>query len=458
MLQYLLALTQVLRKAGFNIAPSDITDCLQALSLIELNFDNFKLVLKACFVKNTNDLEVFEKIFQAFLSTKAISQSTKTMLTPNDCTYLESKASYSDGRGLGKSGAGSSGLLNSIINEDYAQMRKLIAAALMLATDDIAAVAPENFPELLARMHINLELAMVENHLEKYYQNQPELLNRYNSLLEKVKAETELVLVTYLAKNNQSLEVIESYASSLNYKETNFGKLAKEQVNLVHKQIVKLGKKLAVRMARRYKAAKKGQVSLYYTVRKAYSTGGKVIKIIKRKKIPKKPELLVLCDLSNSVKQYSMFFLLLVHFLQKKFRSVHTLIFVDRLEDITKFILQHDFPQVVEKSLFNTGISSTGFSDFGRVFSDLCRDYRTLLKPKTTVIILGDAKNNWRPSRVESMQYMAKSCAKIYWLNPRPRAKWYAEDSVLDVYRPYLKAIYECSTLAQLELVANQIF
>lgn len=457
MLQAIITFVGYLRKAGFTISGAEIESCLQALALIEPSRENFKQVLQCSFVKSQADAEAFSKLYHAFFSLQTHCDFKVRGSQESSFSYLQQHSAHTDGRGVGQSGAGGSSLCQALLSEDFTQIRKLINAALRIVTDESAAVNKETIHELLRKLKINLDWAMTEHQLFQKLDHQPDRLYYYQSLLHKVEMELELELVKWLARKD-STRTLERYAYSLNYRQLAFNQLSKEQFALVKKQVLKLGRRLAVRSGRRGKAAKRGQISMRYTVRSAFKTGGTVLKVVRRKKVPGKPELLLLCDLSNSVIQFSHFFLLLVHAMQKRFRSVRTMIFVDRLEDITTYIQKHDFPEVVEKSLFNSGISASGFSDFGRVFCDLYKFHSSLLKPKTTLIILGDAKNNWRPPRTEAFQAIAAKCDKVYWLNPRPRSTWFEEDSILHLYMPYINAVYECRNLEQLRVIAKQIF
>ncbi|MDS1030758.1 VWA domain-containing protein [Bacillota bacterium LX-D] len=460
MVKSIVSFARYLRKAGFSISTIEIMDCIEALSLVEFDVKVFEQVLRCSFVKSQEEADLFHKLFTVYFHLMKYSlpeQTNGQIKSPLDnLTPSEKRASNTDGRGVGQSGIGGPSLLQAFLNKDYGLIRKIITAQISLLDLNNSEVVPQTIADYLRQIQLNLDWFMLENQLLKQSQEDTRKKEYYNDLLKKVKLQIETELIKHLSEKLDA-DFLTAYAEASNYKNTEFGKLSQEQYALIQKQIIKLGKRLAIKDGRRSKDARQGDFSFKSTIRKAFSTGGKVLKIVNRKRKPGKPELLVLCDVSNSVAQFSQFFLLLVFAVQKRFSAVHTLIFVDRLEDITNFILRNDFTEVANKALFNTKISASGFSDFGRVFNDISTDYVNLLKHNTTVIILGDAKNNWREPKVEALKFIADKCAKVYWLNPKDQSSWYQEDSILELYEPYVNKVYQCSNLKQLYTIANKI-
>ena len=79
------------------------------------------------------------------------------------------------------------------------------------------------------------------------------------------------------------------------------------------------------------------------------------------------------------------------------------------------------------------------------------RKFPDALSENTTVIIVGDAKNNWFPHKAEELRDIRSQCKKLLWLNPEPKEQWDTEDSVVRYYLPYCDVMAECRNLKQLE-------
>ncbi|MHB1125508.1 MAG: VWA domain-containing protein [Bacillota bacterium] len=170
-----------------------------------------------------------------------------------------------------------------------------------------------------------------------------------------------------------------------------------------------------------------------------------------------RPELVLLCDVSGSVARFSEFMIQLVYTAQKRFRWLRSYIFIDRIAEVSDLFGQLGMDEAVRLAYRRGGFSNSGLSDFGAVFRIFERQHLSALSRKTSVIILGDARNNWRSPRVESLAALTNQAGKIFWLNPRPSMLWYTEDSVLAQYQPYCHNVLECRNLEQLERISRMI-
>ena len=129
---------------------------------------------------------------------------------------------------------------------------------------------------------------------------------------------------------------------------------------------------------------------------------------------PSRPDLWLLCDMSNSVRQFSCFMLLFVAILQRRFNRVRSFAFVDRLQEITEFLGEEDMSRVRLR-----GHDLTGYSHYGEVLRQFHVEHLDTLTRKTTVIILGDARNNWNAvDGHEVLEEVREAAAALYWLNP----------------------------------------
>ncbi len=189
-----------------------------------------------------------------------------------------------------------------------------------------------------------------------------------------------------------------------------------------------------------------------HTIHRSLASGGVPIDVVDRRPRKHRPELFVLCDVSGSVAEFAGFTLTLISALADELRSTRTFAFVDAIDEISA--LMESNTRVIEPwQLLQSGrvIGDDGHSDYGRVFESFWERYgRHGLSPRSTVVVVGDARGNHRPARAEVVAEIAARARRVYWLNPEPRAEWNTTDSVQALYAPHCSAVYEVRTLAQL--------
>jgi uncharacterized protein with von Willebrand factor type A (vWA) domain len=247
-------------------------------------------------------------------------------------------------------------------------------------------------------------------------------------------------------------------AVALNAAKTAFNRLDYLQAREIRRKLVMLGRRLAARKGYRYAPSSRGKVDLRRTACLAGKTGGVPFKLLKRDRKPERPEIVILCDLSGSVASFSRFMLLLVSAMQDKFRLARSFAFVDAVEEVTPLIGGWDAEKKIAGILRKTRIWQTGFSDYGAVWRQFADSFPDVVNDKTSLFILGDARNNYKPDGVSHFAWIAAKARRVIWLNPAPVEQWNREDSIIDTYRPYCTAVLECRNLEQLEKVVRHVF
>ena len=166
-----------------------------------------------------------------------------------------------------------------------------------------------------------------------------------------------------------------------------------------------------------------------------------------------RPEVFTLCDVSGSVADFAGFTLTLISALAGELAATRSFAFVDAVDEITDVV--DACPGVVEPwQILQRGrvIGADGHSDYGTVLAAVPRPLRARgLGDRSTVIITGDARNNYRPDRRRHPgRAIAHRARAVYWLNPEPRDQWDATDSALGRLCPPLPHVFEVRTLHQL--------
>jgi uncharacterized protein with von Willebrand factor type A (vWA) domain len=171
-----------------------------------------------------------------------------------------------------------------------------------------------------------------------------------------------------------------------------------------------------------------------------------------RPRRPRRPEIFVLCDVSTSVTSASVFFLSVLHALHDAFRKMRSFVFIERISEVTDvFERERNFQNISQAITRDAGVADvSGYTDYGRVWTEFLTELDDELHPRATVIVLGDARTNGRPPREDVFEQIADRAGRTFWLNPEPRLYWNYGDSVIGVYEQYCEA-YECWTTSQLE-------
>lgn len=219
-----------------------------------------------------------------------------------------------------------------------------------------------------------------------------------------------------------------------------------------------LARRIATRLARRRQRAHTGRVDVRRTLRRSLSTGGVPLDLALRRRRPHHPELYVLCDISGSVAEFSVFTLTLMSALSAELPHTRSFVFVDALDEVTTLL--EDTGHQIEpwQLLRNTNvIGETGHSDYGAVFREFVDRIGSDLSNRATVLITGDARSNYRPPGSAAFAELARACRSVFWLNPEPRDQWGQHDSDVEAYLPHCAAAFEVRTLEQLEAAIERI-
>jgi uncharacterized protein with von Willebrand factor type A (vWA) domain len=220
-----------------------------------------------------------------------------------------------------------------------------------------------------------------------------------------------------------------------------------------------LVRRLAARLRLRRQTVRTGRVDMRRTARRSVGTGGVPLDVVYRRPRAHKPELFSLCDVSGSVADFAGFTLTLISALAGELAGTRTFAFVDAVDEITEIVERATTPvepwQILQRGRV---LGADGHSDYGAVLSGFWEDYgRAGLTHRTTVVIAGDARSNYRPERADLLRTMARRARAIYWFDPEPRAEWNSTDSVIGSYAPYCDRVFEVRTLRQLAAAVEAI-
>ena len=224
------------------------------------------------------------------------------------------------------------------------------------------------------------------------------------------------------------------------------------------KETKNLGLILANKFVKYTKSASRGKLLFRKTIRKSLKNGGSLYDIVLKPKIKKKPRLILLCDISGSMALYSLFGLTLIFGVVQRFRSVHAYVFIDGITDVTKELRNLKINNI-NKILtnWNKYVHVDGHSDYDKSFKNLLDEKIINNASFNTLIVIGDARNNYRPINKETVDKLSKKFQNIYWMNPERSQYWNTGDSQFHHYQSISKKHSEVRNFEQLKTFINSI-
>ncbi|MCI0544957.1 MAG: VWA domain-containing protein, partial [Actinobacteria bacterium] len=241
-----------------------------------------------------------------------------------------------------------------------------------------------------------------------------------------------------------------------------------EDVDLMHATVSDLAemeaaigpltRKLAARLARR-RRRRSGRLDFRRTVRRSLATGGVPADPQFRHPRPHRPEVWLLCDVSGSMATFSRFTLQFTHAMSTHFSKLRSFAFVDTIDEVTDFFGPGiDFGSAVARITTEAEVVwLDGHSDYGNSLETFLSRYGRQITPRTTLIVTGDARNNYRPPRDGVLADIAKAARAVIWLNPEPHAYWDTGDSTMSHYARHCTSVHEVRTLRQLERFVEEL-
>jgi uncharacterized protein with von Willebrand factor type A (vWA) domain len=440
----LLELGEELRKEGVAVGTSELLDAFAVLREIEwTEQEDFREALAATLAKSQEDRRTFELVFDRFFF-RAVEL-----------------AAVREGVREGQPGSETGELdLEELSEAQLDALRRQIAAALRDGADGAMRDLARMAIAALARRDggsgvIGVDVQRIRRALGLRAEPQPELpeddprreglpreaLRRFEALLRRELERAQVQRTGTLPPARPLGELDRALPS---------GPL--QDLAAVHRVVAQLRRRLATQGHQTRGHRHHAHVDVRRTMRASLQTGGVPVVLKYRPRRPRRPEVYVLCDVSTSVTSASVFFLSVLHALHDSFRKMRSFVFIERISEVTDiFERERDFKAANERISADAGVADiSGYTDYGRVWSELLQLIGDDLGPRATVIVLGDARTNGRDPRADAFAAIAARAGRTFWLNPEPRLYWNYGDSVIAAYERHCTA-FECWTTAQLE-------
>ncbi|WP_433433418.1 vWA domain-containing protein [Nonomuraea sp. CA-141351] len=229
-----------------------------------------------------------------------------------------------------------------------------------------------------------------------------------------------------------------------------FLRITKADLARLRREVYPLARRLATRLTIKQRKGRRGRLDFRRTMRASLQSGGVPLTTHFRPPRPHRPELVILCDTSDSVSSFAHFTLLLTYALREQFTKVRAFGFVDTVDEITRFFVPGaDVVEAMTRLANEADMVRFGRTNYGHSLERFAERYGDAIGPKTSLLILGDARSNYQPPALDVLRSLVSRSRHAYWLNPEPTAQWDTGDSVASEYGTVVP-MYECRNVAQL--------
>ena len=465
MLDVLQGFVHELRAAGLPVSMTENLDAMHAVEHIDIaERDVFKAALGATLVKHHNHWKAFETVFDVYFSLWSPGVGGEDGIEGDDLwESLLSEASGGGGGGQMDRDELAQMLLDALMSGDRDALRQLAAMAVtmfagmepgrpvggtyylyrtlrQLDLDDLGA-------RMMGRAREAGDVDVDEGELAERLQRE-DFDARLRELKELVEAEIRRRLVA-----DRGVEAMARTLRKPLPEDVDFMHASRDEMIALQRAIYPLTRALAARLAQRRRRRHRGTLDFRKTVRASLSYGGVPAEPKFKNPHPSKPEIMVIADISGSVASFARFTLQFVYAMASQFSKVRSWVFIDGIDEVTRFFQEgDDVMEAVHRVNTEADVVWVdGHSDYGHALEVFHDRHYNEVTPKSSIILLGDARNNYHASQAWVLDSLRKRGKHVYWLNPEPRGYWDTGDSIIADYVPYCDGVYECRNLRQLE-------
>jgi uncharacterized protein with von Willebrand factor type A (vWA) domain len=452
----ILQLISALRASHVRVSLAESTEAFSAVDILGIqDREAFRLSLRATLIKDARDLPIFDQLFPLFFGSgqpPLIGDDLSDELTPEEAHMLaQSLRRLTDDlrQRIERLMSG-----RPLSPEELEQLARMVGLNNTSSLRDLRRMTERmeqamQFPEVRQAMKELLE-QLAQMGMDRQRLEQVRRLLREN--MQAVHEQIERFAGERIAENLSQRPASEAVDNLMNRP---FHALSDEEKHLLAREVNRLSSALRTRIALRQKHAKTGQLDAKATIRANLKHHGVPIEIRHRDRV-RKPRIVVLCDISTSMRFCSELMLSFLYALQGQIRKTHAFAFIDHLEYISADFASTDGNQAIARVLMRmpSGYYNT---DLGWSLKSYVDDYFDTLNGQTTLIVVGDGRNNYNNPRTDLFRQMAQRAARTIWLNPEPPFMWSSGDSDMPRYAPLCDSILKVSNLAELAAAIDRL-
>jgi len=461
--------TNLLRKSGLRVSMAESIDAFSAIDELSLgDREVFQDALRASMVKRSEDIPTFDQLFELYWSAfydnlrHAFEDAAEGVGGELDLEQLMQALQQGMQNMSGE--VDLSELAKALLTQDLAQLEQMIREAAGAAgTDRIENMLQIGFFTRRTMEHLDSEGAgqelrdlaqqlresgMADAQVEALL----DLIDKFLEALRKsVRSYTEREL------QQQNYDYMEKFRRE-SLLEKSFYNLTEDEISRMREVVSRLAQRIKNVLSIRKRRRKRGKLDLHTMLRRNMAHGGVPFERVFKERRKDRPKLVILCDVSSSVANVSRFMLQFVYSLQECFTKIRAYVFVSELGEVTQLFKDEEINTAIEKALDGGEVINVYTrSNFGYAFHHFWKNFLASVDNKTTVLILGDARNNYNDPRAWCLRDIHSKAKNVVWLNPESPSAWGFGDSVMDKYLPGTDIAEECRNLRQLSRIVDRL-
>lgn len=440
-----------LRRVSVSISSQDILDAQICLN----RFPDLseKQILKSLFIHCSQDLAMFEVIWKILLE----NPKSRDQGDSKDREGIVVLVDNPDSSGIGGQGVGHGSGGVSLTAKGYILDTTHLTNLIPFARVDELASSGLDFEEMVVKILSEMDYYTWINSNDLGYQRSELSVETWYThldsrafLMREVRQQVKIAQISHenswepLARQHWLFKPLNN--------------LTDEEKGLVRSSIRKWARKLALRPGSRWKTSRRGSIDISRIIQQSVQCDGILFNLSYHQKIPRAPELVVLCDVSNSMASFVEFLVYMVTCLRARFRKIRVFFFIDSVWNVSDFVWDDDLSGVKQEIKSWGHKASSGFTDYGNVFRELVENSLRELSSRATVVILGDGRNNYRPAQSEYIAQISSKARHVFWLNPLESHELEEPDNIMKEYQKYCTKIYRCRSASDLQRVVKDVF
>lgn len=464
MIDHVEELAALLRKNGVRVSVAEVIDAARAVSQVGFaNKQRLRAALSASLIKRDADRRTFDELFSLYFE----HASTLLHHAPESAlAALVRDAGGSDAlvRELAVAVAGMSAAARAGVGASSPEIAGLVrAAGIQLDVDRMVTPLQVGFFSYQVMDAVGIGEAeaqlrqLIDDLVDRGAMDEPvavALRQRIAANLSALRTAIRKYIDAQFRQRN--LDFMQNLAVRA-LADKPLGQLSDAEVDSLRHEVERLARILRARLAMRRKPRRSGRLDLQRTLRASLATGGVPFVLHRRERRRRKPRLVILCDVSDSVRNVSRFMLQLTYLLHEAFDRVDAFGFVADLGELTSLFRRHDLDRAVDMTLSGAALNVMANSNYGRALAQFGERHMDKVTPRTTVLIIGDGRNNYNEPRDEVLARIQLRAKRVLWLNPESPAAWGFGDSAMRIYERHCDDVVVAHNLQSLRRVVDKL-
>jgi uncharacterized protein with von Willebrand factor type A (vWA) domain len=445
----LLDFVGLLRQNGLRVSPAEVADAARALAITSMEErETVRAVLRASLVKRGADAPAFDRLFELYFGSlgrllEGLEETLARGLSMEDLSLEELQAIAEELGQLGANGA----LAGAVAEGDLGAIARLLrAAAVRVDFKGLGSSLQRGFYARRIMSQAGLteaarEFRLLEEALERRGID-PQTIERVSSRLnEAVEAlEDTARRAADLEQKARDREGPARGEDALLHR--TISTLSPEEISRMRDVVRRLAEKLKARLARKRRERRRGQLHVRRTLRKNLAIGGVPMQLAFRQKRPDRPDLVMLCDVSDSVRNTSRLMLQFLYTLQEQYSRVRSFVFVSDLGEVTSLFKDARIEEAVDGAVAAKVINLSANSNYGNALKQFHDDFRGAVTGRTTVLVIGDGRSNYNPANAWVLQELQRKAKQVIWLCSEDRTSWGFGDSEMTSYSRFCDRVF----------------